>query len=403
MKKNKIVIVLLLIVLSIVIFILLGINLLKKEHRVNYEINKYKVEEKFDKNHYIIKITKGKNVYLYYLNNQMNKNKKIIKSITTVKSNDLKCIIPNYKKNISKKIYCQLDGKQVSINYLLQTDNPDFEKIKDVMKKNKINIPKQKEKQTTYKKINMYKDNFNNKKMIIWDYKGIYILGKTEQKYKKILKKDLYDNIMSTIVNNNYVLFDNTSVNGIEMIYYYDLKKDKLKSFKLENKISKKSYINGVKDGLIYITDKSAKKEYTLDIKSKKLAEIDNNQTEYILFKNNEKIVYNKSDFFMKEQYFNNYSLVSDKIDSDDMKESIDYYYYVKNGDFYKVIKGYENNPVLLFHTFDIKDWFIINDTIYLTKQDTVYSYTEENGLKKLIQYNELRYNYKNIYNIWEK
>ena len=366
MKKNKIVIVLLLIVLSIVIFILLGMNLLKKEHRVNYEINKYKVEEKFDKNHYIIKITKGKNVYLYYLNNQMNKNKKIIKSITNVKSNDLKCIIPNYKKNISNKIYCQLDGKQVSINYLLQTDNPDFEKIKDVMKKNKINIPKQKEKQTTYKKINMYKDNFNNKKMIIWDYKGIYILGKTEQKYKKILKKDLYDNIMSTIVNNNYVLFDNTSVNGIEMIYYYDLKKDKLKSFKLENKISKKSYINGVKDGLIYITDKSAKKEYTLDIKSKKIAEIDNNQTEYILFKNNEKIVYNKSDFFMKEQYFNNYSLVSDKIDSDDMKESIDYYYYVKNGDFYKVIKGYENNPVLLFHTFDIKEWFIINDTIYL-------------------------------------
>ena len=63
-------------------------------------------------------------------------------------------------------------------------------------------------------KVNNYGDNKNS------------ILKNNSYSYQKILNEDLYDNIMSTIVDKYYVLFENTSVNGIEKVYYYDLEKE---------------------------------------------------------------------------------------------------------------------------------------------------------------------------------
>ena len=392
------------IAITLLLFVLLILNLTKKEHEIKYVVDKYEVEEKFDKNHYILKINKDKNTYVYVLNNTMNKRKKIIKNITEIESNDLKCIIPKYKKKLDSKLYCYLDGKQVTTDYLTETENVDFEEMKSKLKKNNIKLSNPKEKQKTYKSINIFQKSFSeNEKIILWDYKGIYVIGSDSTNYQKILKKDLYDNLMSTVVDKYYVLFENTSVNGIENIYYYDLKKDSLKSFKLKTKLSKKSYINGVIGNLIYITDKEKKKEYTLDIRKEKLTEIDKNQTEYIVYKNNKKEVLNKSDFLMEEQYFDDYLVENENIECDELKEEGNYYYYIKNGDFYKVLKGYEDYPTLLFHSFDVKEWFVLNGKIYLTKQDMIYTYIEDKGLQKKIQYNELRYNYKKIYKVWEK
>lgn len=392
------------IVISLLLFTLLVLNLTKKSHEINYKVGKYNVEEKFKNDHYIIKINKGKSTYVYTVNNKMNKKKKIIKDIISINNNSLKCIVPKYKRNLDSEIYCYIDGRQVTNDYLIETENIDFIEMENKLKKNNIKISKSKEKQSTYKKLNIYQNNFNDKeKIILWDYKGIYIIGKNSTKYQKILKKDLYDNLMSTVVDKYYVLFENTSVNGIENVYYYDITKNKLKKFKLKNKISKKSYINGVADGLIYVTDKENKKQYTIDVKKEKIVEVDKGQTEYIIYKNNKKETLNKSDFLMKEQYFNDYPIDNEKIDYDEIKEVGEYYYFVKKGDFYKAIKGYEEYPTLLFHLFDVKEWFVLNNKVYITRQDCMYTYTEGKGLQKKIQYNELRYNYKNIYKVWEK
>ena len=109
-----------------------------------------------------------------------------------------------------------------------------------------------------------------------------------------------------------------------------------------------------------------------------------------------------KSDFLMNEQYFDNYSISNKNIESNDIREEGIYNYYTIDGNFYKSVKGYEEYPTLLFNLYDVKEWFIMNDTIYLTRQDCIYSYNND-GLKKMIQYNELRYNYKKIYNVWKK
>ena len=44
-----------------------------------------------------------------------------------------------------------------------------------------------------------------------------------------------------------------------------------------------------------------------------------------------------------------------------------------------------------------------MEDEIILLKDDTRYSYTEDNGLQKILENNELKYNYKNIYKVGKK
>ena len=168
------------IAISLLLFILLILNLTKSNHDIDYNVGKYNVEEKFKKDHYIIKIynnnqydiliTKGKFSYIYTLNNKFGKRKKIIREIKKVESNDLKCIVPIYKNNITKQIYCTLKDKQVSINYLVQTNNNDFRDVETKIKKLGIKIPKDNAKKKTYKGINYYSDNFNGEQLALWNY-----------------------------------------------------------------------------------------------------------------------------------------------------------------------------------------------------------------------------------------
>ena len=255
-----------------------------------------------------------------------------------------------------------------------------------------------------YKNLSIYKNNIkDNYKFIIWDYKGIYILSNNSQHYQKILDYDLYDNLMSVVVDNYYVLFENTSVNGIKNIYYYDLKKDKLSKYELKEKISKDSYINGIVNGLIYVTDKKEKKQYTINIKKKKIEEVGNEELKYQKYTNQKLNLLSKSDFFMKEQYFSNEQLNIEKMDSKDIKQEYNYYYYLNGNKFYKALDTHKNNPILLFELNNIKEWSIIDRDILLISKDTVYLYNEETGLRKILETNELNYNYKNISKLWKK
>ena len=178
-------------------------------------------------------------------------------------------------------------------------------------------------------------------------------------------------------------------MNGIENIYYYNLEKDKLKKMVLSKKISKDSYINGVQGEYIYITDKENKKEYRLMISKEKLATI-NEESEggFIVYHNGMKKVLSKSDFFMKEQYFN--------------KTNYDYDYFLEDNHFYKAQTKNKKKKILLFELENVKEWTRVEDDIILISEDTIYHYNDNNGLVKILSSNELKYNYKNIYKVWK-
>ena len=306
MKKYKKILLLILIILGIYKSYYYSI----KKHNCTYKINGYNIEEKFYKTNshwYDFRINKKKQFYIFTINKNLKKQKRIIKKIKTYKNKNITCIITIYKKDIPLNLYCNLDNQQVSIDYLLKNRKEDFLKIQEKIKKYKIKYPYEEISKKNYKKIKVYNKNIlENNVYFIWNYKGIYILKKDKNDYQKILDYDLYDNVMSCIVDKYYVLFENTSVNGIKNIYYYDFKKNKLKTYKPEIILSKDTYINGVIDNLIYVTDNKEKKQYIINIKKEKIEEISNSTNNYIIYKNGKKTTLNRSDFFQKQQIFKN-------------------------------------------------------------------------------------------------
>lgn len=393
-----------LIVIIIVMLIPILIKTFTRKHTVEYKVNGYNINEKFyienGTHKYEFKISNKKQVYSYILDNNLNKRKKVINGIKTINKDNLKCIITTYKKDIDNDIFCLEDNKQVSTYSLLK--NETFKKIVSSAKDYKIELPSSDNKFKEYKKIHIYQNNITeDEAYILWSYKGINVLKNDELKYIKFIDDDLYDNIMATTTSKYYVLFENSDVMGIENIHYYDIKKDKYKVYKLEEKISKDSYINGVYDDLIYVTDNKKKIQYTINLKKEEI-NIVGKEEEYIKYEsNNDKKIMSKSDFLMKKQYFTNERITDTNITkSNDLIKEKRIYYYKDNNKFYKNISGY--NSIYLFSINNVKDWYVENDNIILLVDDTIYQYNDKTGLRKIIEYNELKYNNKNIVKFWK-
>ena len=398
-KQIKIIIILFLLIIPI----LLLRKVFIREYDIIYEKNKYIVNEIYtyeDKTHtYEINIKNKTQELTYILNNDFNKNKKIINNLKVYKENDLTCILPIYIKKIDNKLYCLKDNTQVS-NYYLK-DNESYKKILKKAKKYKIKTYSKNNKTTTYKKLQVYDNNISREDLFtIWDYKGISIIENDKKRYIKFLDYDLYDDVKTIIYDKYFVLFENNHVDGIKNIHYYDLEKDKLKIYNPEIVISKDFYINGVVDNLIYVTDNKTKKEYTINLKKEEIAQI-NKANEYLTYYDNEFKSLTKSDYFMETQIFRNKKVLDEKISKVEHIKENNIYYYLENNNFYR--QRLNRNKELLFSLDEIKEWKIISDKIVIISKDTLYIYDDSRGLVPIVKSNELNYNYDNICDYKEK
>lgn len=393
--------------LVLLIFIILLIPFIRKifikEYNIIYEKNNFIINEIYkyeNKGHkFEINIKNKEYEITYLLNEDFNKNNEIIKDIKLYQEKDINCILPIYTKSIENKLYCVKDNKQVSNYYL--NKNKDYNNILKQVKKYKIKKLESNNKTTKYKNLKIYKNNLNEEDIFtIWDYKGINIIEKNNNKYVKILDYDLYDEIKTIIYDKYFVLFENSHVDGIENIYYYDFKKDKLKLYNPEIIISKDFYINGVVNNLIYVTDNKTKKEYTINLIKKEIEQI-SKANEYITYKDNKFISLTKSDYFMEKQIFSNNKTKDKSISKEDHIKENNIYYYIEDNKFIRKIE--DRNSEILFELENIKDWKIINGKILLISEDILYIYDDNRGLVPIVQSNELNYNYENICDYKEK
>ena len=393
--------------LVLLIFIILLIPFIRKlfikEYNIIYEKNNFIINEIYkyeNKEHkFEINIKNKEYEITYLLNEDFNKNNEIIKDIKLYQEKDINCILPIYTKNIENKLYCVKDNKQVSNYYL--NKNKDYNNILKQVKKYKIKKLESNNKTTKYKNLKIYKNNLKEEDIFtIWDYKGINIIEKNKNKYVKILDYDLYDEIKTIIYDKYFVLFENSHVDGIENIYYYDFKKDKLKLYNPEIIISKDFYINGVVNNLIYVTDNKTKKEYTINLIKKEIEQI-SKANEYITYKDNKFISLTKSDYFMEKQIFSNNKIIDKKISKEEHVKENNIYYYIEDNKFIRKIE--DRNSEILFELKNIKDWKIINGKILLISEDILYIYDDNRGLVPIVKSNELNYNYENICDYKEK
>lgn len=400
MKKYKIYLIIAVIILTIPIIYKMMIQ--KKE--TTYKVGNFQVKENFHitnkKHYYDFSITNKKEQYSFSLEMKMNKRTKIIKEIKLYQEKDVTCIIPIYKKNIEKEIYCRKGNKQVSKEYL--KEDASFNKILKKIKKYKIPEITNSDTKKEFKNVTIYKNNIpENHTLLIWDYKGIILINKEKETYQKFLKNDLYDNIMATTTNRYFVLFENTSVNGIQTIHYYDLKKEKYETMKPEIMINKDSYINGVVDNEIYVTDRKAEKQYSINIKKETIKEVGNETAGFIKWMNNKKETVDKKSFLKEDQLFQNERMKNKKVTkSSDLIKEGNVYYYKEGNSLYEQIE--KNNKVLLLEEEKIEEWNVFEKEVLIRKDGSLYLYNDTYGLKKLIDYNELNYNYNHIYYLWK-
>lgn len=398
-KEIKVIIILFLLVIPLIFLRKVFI----RKYDILYEKNKYIINEIYEyknKEHlYEINIKNNKQEITYILNNDFNKNKKIIKNLKVYKDDNITCLLPIYNQKIEYKLYCLKDDIQVS-NYYLK-DNESYKKILKKVKKYKINNFLENNKTTSYKKLKVYDNNISNEDIFtIWDYKGISIIEKDKTKYVKFLDYDLYDNIKTIIYDEYFILFENNHVDGIKNIHYYDLEKDKLKIYNPEIIISKDFYINGVVDNLIYVTDNKTKKEYTIDLKKEEIIQI-NKANEYLSYYDNEFKSLTKSDYFMEKQIFNNKKVIDKNISSVEHIKDNNIYYFYEDNNFYR--QRTNRNKELLFSIDEIKEWKIVSNKIIIISEDILYLYDDDRGLVPIVQSNELNYNYENICDYKEK
>lgn len=393
--KKKLIMILVFILFLWITFIIFRSTI--KKHHIEYQLNDFEIIEDYQKkpkDMYILELSKGKEVYTISLEKNLRKRKKIIIKIKEYKNNSIKCVVATFKKTKEKTMSCLLDNNQVSLDYLIKTNNSSFQKIQEKAKKEKIKYPKSSETKKQYKKITVYNHNIpENQVYYVWNYKGIYISDSKDNWDEVFLDQDLYDNPLTCTINDKFVLLENSSVNGIKNIYYYDYKKKRVRVAKLEKVISKDSYINGIKNNLIYVTDNKLKRQYTLDVNRGKQEEIDEEETVYIAYQEDKKKEMSKSDFFMENQYF-------EKKDSEKIvKENITY--YRENNKYYKSYSK-KKNPILLFELDNVKEWQVKGNEIVLLREDTIYAYDEQYGLRKILENKEFLYNYEGIYQLGE-
>lgn len=394
-------------VISIFILILLFeliAFIFKTHHEITYDIKEenetYKVNEIYKNKKYYIKIENKTYKYSFEINNTFHKRKKIIKKIYTYNIDKTKCIYPKTKnkENEETNIICSKDGKTYSyLNY----KNKLTPFIKNLQKQG-ITSPSWKKQSNSTKSIDTlsaYQKNINeNTHILIYKYNGFYSISNKNLETIKLFKNDTYINTLGTNIDRYYIIPNYNQKYDYNQLYVIDMKTNKVKTRDIKQKISKDSYLNGIINNEIYLFDKDELKQYKISKKAKKIEEVGNKKQGalYYNLKFEKKDVYTFRDNEMKFKTINDYIKKLEKNTSIKFieKEKDTYYYVTKD---YNIYYYNSNNKVkvLLFNK-KIKDFKLVKETLFFIENDTLYSYSQKEGIKKLLTYKELSFNWDN-------
>lgn len=399
------------------------INLSIDHHTVKYSIktanNDYYVSEKFrrigDNSVYDFTVLDKDNSYFTFsYEKDFNNQERVIKDFEYYTTKDLKCIFPIYKRSNTSDIACLYKGEQVSYSYLKQIDNYDIgiiiKKLESLGYDNDGWDRNNTAASTSENgKIKFYKKNImDNYIFTMWNYKGIYIIKNDGLLEKELLDYDQYENDWSALVGKYYVTLGNVDkMNAISEIFYYNIKDLGKGSILVKDSISVNSYLNGVYNNKLYITDLDAEKQYVVDPAYETIEEVGNKELGYKALKDDKLVTISNKEFLKENVYFSEFvsnEKILKKYDTSEIREDGNFYYF-KTSDG-KVYRAHHDNPykaVLLFEFPNISEWKVRDGDILVVAGDTLYFYNAGSGLSTVAVNRELLYNYENICDFWKK
>lgn len=397
-----------LIVLILLLSICFIFNKFKTHHKVKYKIkDKQDVEilETYHKDktsdYYLLEITQNDQTFIFDIHNKFNKKKKIIKDVRIYNQDELTCIYPILINNqYSLEIECSINQKLYSYNSI--KDKYDLSEFVNSIPNYDSNYYQD---QTTniakHEDIKVYSDNlYDNENIILYNYKDLIKIKNSSFTTINFSDFDIYYNELGILIDNLYLIPKYSQKPEISSYYIIDILKEKKSELKLGQKLSTNIYINGVIDKKLYIFDKSNMIQYELNPKKKEAKKVGDKNN--IQFYDGKWIDTNPYDYVKEEKKFN---IVDSSIEFPfEYKEIFEtsncYYFYTKNGAFYKVYKDNLEQSIFLFEFNNFSEVQLINDKIYFISNNSLYRY-DKYGLKTIVTRDEFKYNSKNIYSVY--
>lgn len=375
----------------------------------------YKIREKYEykegKHLYDITIKDKNNDYIYLINHNYHKEKEILEDLLVYEKDNLKCIFPVFKDKKTSNIVCNNDGKMVSYTSLVNQNNIFMQEIKEDIIKKGYSIPAFTNKEETKEinnlatKLSYYSDFIPNYNIIVWGYKGVFSINKKNAKVNDFLKEDIYDTKYLTIGKKNMYLIDaENGMPSFDKIYAINLKDGNTSIVDvIEKNISSNSYFNGVYNDVVYFTDCNGNNQYKFNEDKDNVEKIDSQGL--IKYYDGKNLVNESVDDISNNNIRFNKNIINDNITSiyntSEIKNSNGHYYFkTSDGNFYLVLKDNYKKPVLLFNKSEMKEWTVVDDTIFGIIGNTLYAYNYNYGFKPLIRYDEFNYHTDNMFGI---
>ena len=383
------------------------IVLLQEGHDISYKIasdnieftinETYKKEKREDG--YLIDIKSSDNKeYVYYLNNNYNKQKKIIKKIATFQKDDYMCIAPTtIDGKLVEEILCN-DGKDVS-SYEYVNSKVDISAFLDQLNLRQKYVDN-KTGEMNEDNVKIYKNNFyDNEYLEVYRYKYLAVMNKGVYNTYTFSQNDIYKNDLGVYIN-NYFIVPIVNKNQITDYYIIDVKAGTNRVIFLPTAISKNIYNIGVVDNKLYIFDLNNKEEHVIDPKDATHEVIGDVNSGFKFYENGKWVDKNVTDFNKEMKFGENTTPPQLPFSYDNIYESDNQYYLVDGNKVYKVYKNKVDYRILLFEINNYNNLTISKDRIYYIKDSTLYRF-DKYGTKTLVNNNEFKYNNTNIYYVY--
>jgi len=386
-KKIRLsILILILIILIIICKMILKID--KISYKIKYDGKDFYIRETIKNNNNYIEIKHSNIVYPIRIYNT--KNKKVIDKIYYYKDNTYECLFPllNVKNNID--IMCYKENILYDYSSIIGENSKLDDYVKKIEEYDINNFKDDISNEKTIGTVKLYRNNNIDKSVVITTYKGLILNGMSIE----LFKNDIYNNKINTFIDNYYLTADYDNTYDFNYFYLVNLISGNIEKIKLKDSISLDSYIQGVVNSKVYLYDKDNEKQYEIDMIKKEIKLIaSGDKVKY--YKNNKWETINKLKA-KKELYFDFTSLDNDFTNYDQVIESNDYYYLLnknnKNYDLYRVDK-YNLEIYKFIGTVPTNLIYTKDNCLYYEFNNKLYFYSDNIGLKTLLEDSEFSFN----------
>lgn len=400
-------------IILLIVYVLIQISFkgLNHGHDISYEVStdkkKFNIREKFIQNYnneidnYYIEITYKDTIFNIQTNHDFKKMNYIISDVYYYENEDYKCIYPIFKTNdVITDVLCE--NNKVIENYTnIKGKYQDIDSFVSNIKKYEENVFINEDNNIISKySIDYYYSNNENRKLILENYKGLYIIEK-EIKKIDLFDKDIYTKNISGFIDNYYIVANYNKEYDFNEVYLINLDNHKKTTLTRDKSISFDSIYQGIVDNKLYFIDTTNKEQYEIS---------KNKITKYGDINSNIKVYYNNSwNEVSFKSAIENKTIMSDysvnnnfngidytKVDKVGNKLSGYYYIYESIDNGYKVYRANIQNKDIrkyLFTTTNINNIVYLEDSVYYINKDSIYKYNDYSGNKLVLKTSELEFN----------